>query len=282
MGQDASKIAALANESEDWFSPPLGAPNPENPLVYFDVQLGRYGDAIKLGRVVMELKMDVCPRTAENFRQLAMNTEVGKGYNLSRFHRIIPGFMCQGGDFTNDNGTGGRSIYGNKFEDENFTLKHLGAGVLSMANAGPNTNGSQFFLCVAPTPWLDGKHCVFGQVVSGMNVVRAMEACGNRSGDTAFDVIIGACGELPKGTEDGGGDGNGKSSRPSSVAAAISGFTLPRTRSSDPLLPPMRQRRIAPLGRNPFSASRRNTTKMTRTTTMMVMMKAHRVPGLLV
>jgi peptidyl-prolyl isomerase F (cyclophilin D) len=105
--------------------------------------------------------------------------------------------MCQGGDFTADNGTGGRSIYGPRFADENFSLRHTGPGILSMANAGPNTNGSQFFLCTAATSWLDGKHVVFGQVVDGFNVVRAMEACGSRSGETSFDVMIADCGVLP-------------------------------------------------------------------------------------
>ncbi|MEW5300714.1 MAG: hypothetical protein WDW36_003624 [Sanguina aurantia] len=180
------------------FLPPLGAPNPANPLVYFDIKLGRYGDAVPLGRIVMELKADATPRTAENFRQLCL-AQAGSGYKESRFHRVIPSFMCQGGDFTKDNGTGGRSIYGEKFADENFKLKHLGAGVLSMANAGPNTNGSQFFLCTAATSWLDGKHCVFGQVVEGYNIVKAIEAVGARSGDTAYDVMIADCGQLNAG-----------------------------------------------------------------------------------
>ncbi|CAG9462463.1 unnamed protein product [Pedinophyceae sp. YPF-701] len=200
QGPSTAQIADMAKQSDAGYNPPLGPPNPSNPQVYFDIQLGRYGDATKLGRVVMEIKADVVPKTAENFVELAKAGSPGAGYKGSRFHRIIPSFMCQGGDFTADNGTGGFSIFGARFEDENFELKHLGPGVLSMANAGPNTNGSQFFLCVSKTPWLDGKHVVFGQVISGMNVVKAMEACGSRSGDTAHDVMIVDCGELPAGS----------------------------------------------------------------------------------
>ncbi|KAI9543733.1 hypothetical protein NQZ68_008780 [Dissostichus eleginoides] len=161
------------------------------PRVFFDVTL----DDKPMGRIIMELRDDVVPKTAENFRALCTG-EKGFGYKGSIFHRIIPDFMCQGGDFTNHNGTGGKSIYGNKFGDENFTLKHTTAGILSMANAGPNTNGSQFFICTAKTAWLDGKHVVFGAVVEGLDVVAAMEKKGTQSGKTNGRLAIADCGQL--------------------------------------------------------------------------------------
>eukprot|EP01025_Chloroclados_australasicus_P028600 TRINITY_DN28353_c0_g1_i1.p2 TRINITY_DN28353_c0_g1~~TRINITY_DN28353_c0_g1_i1.p2 ORF type:complete len:202 (-),score=19.77 TRINITY_DN28353_c0_g1_i1:297-815(-) len=169
-----------------------------NPVVFFDVSAG----STPLGRIEMELFADTVPKTAENFRALCTG-EKGVGrqgkplhYKGSTFHRVIPQFMCQGGDFTRGNGTGGESIYGEKFEDENFARKHTGPGILSMANAGPNTNGSQFFLTTVATSWLDGKHVVFGQVVKGMDVVKQVESYGSQSGATKTTITIADCGQL--------------------------------------------------------------------------------------
>ncbi|KAG5477487.1 hypothetical protein CUR178_05191 [Leishmania enriettii] len=173
---------------------PFHATVPTNPQVWMEIEIGGQ----PAGRVTMELFADAVPKTAENFRALCTG-EKGFGYAGCPFHRVIPEFMCQGGDFTNGNGTGGKSIYGSKFADESFAGKagkHFGPGTLSMANAGPNTNGSQFFLCTAPTSWLDGKHVVFGQVLTGFDVVKAMEAVGSRSGTTSQPVRVSACGQV--------------------------------------------------------------------------------------
>jgi peptidylprolyl isomerase len=177
---------------------PFHAVNPKNPKVFFEITI----DGKPAGRIEMELFADTCPRTAENFLQLCVGTtsKTGKplAYKGSSFHRVIPDFMCQGGDFTSGDGRGGESIYGGKFDDETFegkAGKHFGRGTLSMANAGPNTNGSQFFLCTAPTPHLDGKHVVFGQVVKGYDVVKKIEAVGSRSGKPSAKVVISDCGK---------------------------------------------------------------------------------------
>merc|ERR1712058_108493 len=156
------------------------------PKVFFDLNV----DGSPIGRVEFELYSDIVPKTAENFKALCTG-EKGFGYKGSSFHRVIPEFMLQGGDFTRGDGTGGKSIYGNKFDDENFAKKHDKVGLLSMANSGKNTNGSQFFITVALTPWLDGKHVVFGEVVKGYNeVVKKVELLGSQSGKTSQKVMI--------------------------------------------------------------------------------------------
>ncbi|KAM3146335.1 peptidylprolyl isomerase protein [Paramecium bursaria] len=178
-----------------------------NPKVFFDIQI----DAKPSGRLIFELFADTTPKTAENFRKLCLgdtkSQATGKTlhYKGSKFHRIIPSFMVQGGDFTNHNGTGkseqylllgGESIYGRTFPDENFKMRHSSPGLLSMANAGPNTNGSQFFITTVSTPWLDGKHTVFGKLVSGQDILNLIEFAGSQSGRPTKNVVIYDCGEI--------------------------------------------------------------------------------------
>ncbi|KAI6817233.1 Peptidyl-prolyl cis-trans isomerase [Hortaea werneckii] len=170
-----------------------------NPVVFFDMTLG--GES--LGRIKMELFANTVPRTAENFRQFCTGetkNHLGRpqGYKGSKFHRVIKEFMIQGGDFLNGDGTGSASIYGTKaFADENFKLVHDQPGLLSMANSGPNTNGCQFFITCVATPFLNGKHVVFGKVVEGMDVVKKIEnvRCG-RDDKPNQDVVVSQCGEM--------------------------------------------------------------------------------------
>eukprot|EP01041_Mallomonas_annulata_P009319 gene9319-19346_t len=160
-----------------------------NPIVFFDISV----NGTVIGRIEMTLAKDIVPITAENFRCLCTGEKAKGGndkslhYKGSPFHRVIPNFMCQGGDTTRGNGTGGISIYGNKFNDENFRLTHTGPGILSMAN---------FFLCTKETGWLDGKHVVFGYVSRGMNVVKAVEGYGSQSGSTSAKIVVEDCGQL--------------------------------------------------------------------------------------
>ncbi|RKP15728.1 Mal s 6 allergen, partial [Rozella allomycis CSF55] len=170
------------------------------PRVYFDIQIGTH----MAGRIVFQLRADVAPRTAENFRALCTH-EKGFGYKGCIFHRCISGFMAQGGDFTNEDGSGGKSIYGDKFPDENFILQHTGRGnilklkflgLLSMANAGPNTNSSQFFITFKATPWLDGKHTVFGEIIQGEEILNKIEQCSTEKGVPTKRITIVSSGEL--------------------------------------------------------------------------------------
>lgn len=188
-------------------------------VVYFDIEI----NGQPAGRVKFGLFGDTVPKTAENFRALCTGEKgtsasgASLHYKGSSFHRVIPGFMCQGGDFTRGDGTGGESIYGEKFEDENFALHHDIPGLLSMANAGANTNGSQFFITTVPTPHLDGKHVVFGKVIEGWDLIKGVEKQGSRSGRTMSPITIADCGELPlnaaSGADAGGAAAPGSGSR---------------------------------------------------------------------
>ncbi|SHO76148.1 Similar to S.cerevisiae protein CPR6 (Peptidyl-prolyl cis-trans isomerase (cyclophilin)) [Malassezia sympodialis ATCC 42132] len=175
----------------------VGAGTNGRPVVFFDITIGDN----PAGRIKIELFSDVVPKTAENFRQLCTGeyrvNHRPMGYKGALFHRVIKDFMCQGGDFLNGDGTGSFSIYGDKFADENFTLKHDAPGLLSMANAGPNSNGSQFFITTQPAGFLDGKHVVFGKVIEGMLTVRKIENVPTGTNDRPrLDVCISECGEM--------------------------------------------------------------------------------------
>ena len=167
-----------------------------NPRVFFDLAI----NSKAAGRLIFELFHDTVPKTADNFKFLCTG-EKGNGtsgkplyFKGNQFHRIIPGFMAQGGDFTHGTGVGGESIYGQKFSDENFKIKHTKKGQLSMANSGRNTNGSQFFLTFVPCPWLDGKHVVFGEVVKGLEILAELEKYGTQDGRPTAKVVISDCG----------------------------------------------------------------------------------------
>ncbi|KAG8142949.1 putative Peptidyl-prolyl cis-trans isomerase E protein [Naja naja] len=191
LEENLEEGGAAAARSEVQEGEPPVKKSRTNPQVYMDIKIGNK----PAGRLHILLRSDIVPMTTENFRCLCTH-EKGFGFKGSSFHRIIPQFMCQAGDFTNHNGTGGKSIYGKKFDDENFILKHTAPGLLSMANSGPNTNGSQFFITCDKTDWLDGKHVVFGEVTEGMDVMRQIEAQGSKDGKPKQKVIVSDCGEF--------------------------------------------------------------------------------------
>jgi peptidylprolyl isomerase len=170
------------------------------PSTFFDVKINNE----LAGRIVFELFSDIVPKTAENFRMLCTGDKgIGRlgrplCYKGVKFHRIIPDFMVQGGDIIRNDGRSGESIYGLRFDDESFEALHDSPGMLSMANAGPDSNGSQFFITTVPCPWLDGRHVVFGKVIEGMDVVKELEKCGSPSGVPKAVCLIGNCGELKK------------------------------------------------------------------------------------
>lgn len=181
-----------------FFGRAVSAELPENPPITHKVYFDMEQDGKSLGRITIGLFGTVVPKTVENFRQLAISTDPDFGYKNSIFHRIIPSFMIQGGDYETGQGFGGKSIYGGKFDDENFDLKHDRPYRLSMANAGKNTNGSQFFITTVVTSWLNGGHVVFGEVVDGFDVVDAIEKTKTSAGDRPVKPIkIADCGELP-------------------------------------------------------------------------------------
>lgn len=202
VGNYLSNLNLHFDEDNDASTSELTPPQAEiTSKAFFDISI----DRIPAGRIVIGLFGNVVPKTVNNFETLCNGTEIrGKtklAYEKSAFHRIIPNFMIQGGDFTRHNGTGGRSIYGSefdgRFEDENFQLRHKGPGVLSMANSGRNTNGSQFFITTAKTPHLDGRHVVFGTVLEGWDIVKMIESCGSNSGKPSKIVVIEKSGILP-------------------------------------------------------------------------------------